>query len=193
MVVGFEVQTAGLREGGGHRRDLRCETTKSRTEGEPPMALSQTALSELLETFRTGDGVDMIRESVGTVLQELVEVEAAAVIGADRYERTADRVTERNSSTASSARACRIATMFPRMVKASTCEFSSIVCAAASSTIRVIAWPPRPVGLRLVQPGAAAGTDNETQVPYAARESPHHRSDAADPTSVPVPVRGSSN
>src|SRR5690606_9371824 len=43
--------------------DLRCETTKSRTEGEPPMALSQSALSELLEAFRTGDGVDMIRES----------------------------------------------------------------------------------------------------------------------------------
>ena len=129
------------------------------------MALSQSALSELLEAFRTGDGVDMIRESVRTVLQELVEFEATTVIGADRYERTADRVTERNSSTASSARACRIATMFPRVVKASTCEFSSIVCAAASSTIRVIAWPPRPVGLRLVQPGAAAGTDNETRRP----------------------------
>ena len=37
------------------------------------MALSQSALSELLEAFRTGDGVDMIRESVRTVLQELVE------------------------------------------------------------------------------------------------------------------------
>ena len=48
------------------------------------MALSQSALSELLEAFRTGDGVDMIRESVRTVLQELVEFEAAggALIGA---------------------------------------------------------------------------------------------------------------
>ena len=44
------------------------------------MALSQSALSELLEAFRTGDGVDMIRESVRTVLQELVEFEAAGVI-----------------------------------------------------------------------------------------------------------------
>ena len=43
------------------------------------MALSQSALSELLEAFRTGDGVDMIRESVRTVLQELVEIEAAGV------------------------------------------------------------------------------------------------------------------
>ena len=55
------------------------------------MALSQSALSELLEAFRTGDGVDMIRESVRTVLQELVEFEAAGVIGAERYERTEDR------------------------------------------------------------------------------------------------------
>ena len=62
------------------------------------MALSQSALSELLEAFRTGDGVDMIRESVRTVLQELVEFEAAGVIGAERYERSEDRVTERNGT-----------------------------------------------------------------------------------------------
>ena len=62
------------------------------------MALSQSALSELLEAFRTGDGVDMIRESVRTVLQELVEFEAAGVIGAERYERTDERVTERNGT-----------------------------------------------------------------------------------------------
>ncbi len=62
------------------------------------MALSQSALSELLEAFRAGDGVDMIRESVRTVLQELVEFEAAGVIGAERYERSEDRVTERNGT-----------------------------------------------------------------------------------------------
>jgi putative transposase len=62
------------------------------------MALPESALSELLEAFRAGDGVDMIRESVRTVLQELVEFEAAGVIGAQRYERTQDRVTERNGS-----------------------------------------------------------------------------------------------
>ncbi|HET9650023.1 MAG TPA: hypothetical protein VFP34_17585 [Microlunatus sp.] len=43
------------------------------------MALSQSALSELLEAHRTCDGVDMIRESVRTVLQELVEFEAFSV------------------------------------------------------------------------------------------------------------------
>jgi transposase-like protein len=62
------------------------------------MALSQSALSELLDAFRTGDGVDMIRDSVRFVLQELIEAEAAEVIGAGRYERTETRTTERNGS-----------------------------------------------------------------------------------------------
>ena len=60
------------------------------------MALSQSAVSELLEAFRAGDGVDLIRESVRMVLQELIETEAASVIGAARYERTPTRVAERN-------------------------------------------------------------------------------------------------
>ena len=41
------------------------------------MALSQSAVSELLEAFRAGEGVDLIRESVRLVLQELIEAEAA--------------------------------------------------------------------------------------------------------------------
>ncbi len=62
------------------------------------MALSQSALSELLDAFRAGDGVDLIRESVRVVLQELIEAEATEVIGAARYERTDARVTDRNGS-----------------------------------------------------------------------------------------------
>ncbi len=62
------------------------------------MALSDSAVSELLDAFRAGDGVDLVRESVRLVLQELIEVEAAQVIGAGRYERTPERVAERNGS-----------------------------------------------------------------------------------------------
>lgn len=62
------------------------------------MALSQSAVSELLDAFRAGEGVDLVRESVRLVLQELIEAEAAEVIGAARYERSPDRVTERNGS-----------------------------------------------------------------------------------------------
>jgi putative transposase len=62
------------------------------------MALSQSVVSELLDAFRAGDGVDLIRESVRLVLQELIEVEAAAEIGAAPYERTDTRTNERNGS-----------------------------------------------------------------------------------------------
>jgi putative transposase len=57
---------------------------------------AESAVSELLDAFRAGDGVDLIRESVRLVLQELIEVEAAEVIGAARYERTDGRTNERN-------------------------------------------------------------------------------------------------
>jgi len=60
------------------------------------MALSESAVSELLEVFRAGGGVDLIRESVRMVLQELIETEAAEVIGAARYQRTDTRTTQRN-------------------------------------------------------------------------------------------------
>ena len=62
------------------------------------MTLSQSAVSNLLDALRAGDGVDLVRESVRMVLQELIETEAAQVIGAARYERTPDRTTERNGS-----------------------------------------------------------------------------------------------
>lgn len=60
------------------------------------MAMSESVLPDLLDAFRAGDGVEMIRESVRLVFQELIEVEAAEVIGAARYERADSRVTGRN-------------------------------------------------------------------------------------------------
>jgi putative transposase len=60
--------------------------------------MAQSAVSELLEAFRTGEGVDLIRESVRMVMQVLIEAEATEHIGAGRYERTEQRVTERNGA-----------------------------------------------------------------------------------------------
>ena len=62
------------------------------------MALSQSVASELLEAFRAGEGVDLIRESVRLVMQDLIEVDAAEAIGAGRYERSETRTTERNGT-----------------------------------------------------------------------------------------------
>ena len=60
------------------------------------MALDESALPELLDALRAGDGVNLIRDAVRLVMQELIELEAADVIGAARYERTESRVNERN-------------------------------------------------------------------------------------------------
>jgi transposase-like protein len=67
-----------------------------RTEGDQPMALDQSVCSELLAALRTGEGVDLVRDAVRLVLQELIETEASSVIGAGRYERSDSRSTERN-------------------------------------------------------------------------------------------------
>jgi putative transposase len=62
------------------------------------MALSQSALSELLDAIRAGGSEDVLREAMSLVLQELIELEAAQAIGAGRYERTDGRTTHRNGS-----------------------------------------------------------------------------------------------
>ena len=62
------------------------------------IALSQSVLSELLDAFRAGEGVDLVRDAVRLVMQELIETEATEQIGAARYERTDTRITDRNGS-----------------------------------------------------------------------------------------------
>ena len=62
------------------------------------MALSDSALSELQEVFRSGEGTDFIRGCVRVAKQELIDAEATSVIGAGRYERTESRTTERNGT-----------------------------------------------------------------------------------------------
>ena len=86
-MVGFEGERSGS-ERIGAIGEIFGVYGQALTEGNPPMALSQSAVSELLDAFRAGDGVDLIRESVRMVMQELIETEAAERIGAARYERT---------------------------------------------------------------------------------------------------------
>jgi transposase-like protein len=62
------------------------------------MTLPQSALSELLDALRAGGIIDLVRESVRLVAQELIEHEASEAIGAARYERTEARLTHRNGS-----------------------------------------------------------------------------------------------
>ena len=61
------------------------------------MALSESALSELLVALTDRErGVDLVRELAQWLAQELIEVQASQAIGAGRYERSDERVTERN-------------------------------------------------------------------------------------------------
>jgi putative transposase len=60
------------------------------------MALSESALSELRAAIDVGDGGDLIRQLAEWALQQLIDAQATEAIGAARYERTDERVTERN-------------------------------------------------------------------------------------------------
>jgi len=68
------------------------------------MALSDSALSEPLDAVRVGDGTDLVRELAQRTLEQLIEAEASAKIGAGRYERSEAR---RPTAMASARRRCR--------------------------------------------------------------------------------------
>src|SRR5215211_4760643 len=59
------------------------------------MAEERMALTDVLRKGEEPDG-DLLREAVRWVVQELMEAEVAAQIGAERYERTDERTTQRN-------------------------------------------------------------------------------------------------
>ncbi len=62
------------------------------------MALDQSALLELLAELKLTDVTDRIRIATEPLYQELIDAEAAAFIGAAPFERTPDRVAQRNGS-----------------------------------------------------------------------------------------------
>ncbi|MDQ2849236.1 MAG: IS256 family transposase, partial [Actinomycetota bacterium] len=62
------------------------------------MALDQSALLDLLAQLKLTDVSDRIRSITETLYQELIDTEAAAVIGAGKYERTGERTTQRNGT-----------------------------------------------------------------------------------------------
>src|SRR5215216_6698576 len=62
------------------------------------MALSKSALSELLDAVRASGDLDVIREGLALVLQALIDAEATQHIGAQPYERSEQRTAHRNGS-----------------------------------------------------------------------------------------------
>jgi transposase-like protein len=64
------------------------------------VTLTDSDLSELLAALKAGEFSERIRSSLEWILQQLIEAEASSVIGADPYERSADRLTQRNGHRA---------------------------------------------------------------------------------------------
>ncbi len=60
------------------------------------MALAHSDLSDLLVALKAGEMTGTIRTSLEWILQELIEAEASAVIGARPHERSDSRTTRRN-------------------------------------------------------------------------------------------------
>ncbi|WEO92655.1 transposase [Streptomyces sp. FXJ1.172] len=60
------------------------------------MALSQSELIRLLESLRSTDGIELIRAIAERMVQELIEAEASAHIGAEWNEHTPTRTNIRN-------------------------------------------------------------------------------------------------
>jgi hypothetical protein len=89
------------------------------------MALSKSALSDLLDTLRAGGYLDVIREGLALVLQALIDTEATQHIGARLYERSEQRTTHRNGT--------RTRLLPPRQVMS---NFGSPSCARARSSRR---------------------------------------------------------
>ena len=62
------------------------------------MALSQSALLEVLDALKASDSTDVIRNAVQLMLQQLIDAEATAFIGAEPHQRTEERITQRNGT-----------------------------------------------------------------------------------------------
>jgi len=62
------------------------------------VAITDTDLNELLTAIRAGGDIDVVRQGVALMLQALIDAEATARIGADRFERTDTRTTQRNGT-----------------------------------------------------------------------------------------------
>ena len=62
------------------------------------MPITNADLNELLDAIRAGGDIDVVRRGVELILQALIDAEATARIGAERFERTSTRTTQRNGT-----------------------------------------------------------------------------------------------
>lgn len=80
----------------GHRREAWCVPARVHTKETTPVTYTEFDLSDLLAAVQTGEMTEKIRASLGWVLQQLIEAELTATIGAAPHERAEGRVAQRN-------------------------------------------------------------------------------------------------
>src|SRR4051812_30521165 len=64
------------------------------------MTLDQSALLEVLDALKAAEVDDRVRQAAETIYQALIEAELTAVIGAAPFQRSAERVAQRNGHRA---------------------------------------------------------------------------------------------
>ena len=81
------------------------------------MALSQSALAELLDALHAGGDLDVVREALGLVLQALLDAEATQHLGARPYKRTraAHRAPQRHPRPAAVDQAGDVELRIPKL------------------------------------------------------------------------------
>jgi putative transposase len=62
------------------------------------VTITNSDLNELLDAVRAGGDIDVVRRGIEMMLQALIDAEATAQIGADRFERSSTRTTQRNGT-----------------------------------------------------------------------------------------------
>jgi putative transposase len=62
------------------------------------VTITNSDLNELLDAVRAGGDIDVVRRGVELMLQALIDAEATAQIGAERFERSSTRTTQRNGT-----------------------------------------------------------------------------------------------
>ena len=60
------------------------------------MTLSESAKNEIMSALENGNGSGLVRQLAQLGMQELIDAEATEVIGADKWQRTVDRIAHRN-------------------------------------------------------------------------------------------------
>jgi len=62
------------------------------------VTITNSDLNELLDAVRAGGDIDVVRRGVELMLQALIDAEATAQIGAERFERSSTRTAQRNGT-----------------------------------------------------------------------------------------------